>query len=628
MTPVVVPPTVFVSYAHDDHEYLASLETHLQGLENLGVVDVWSDRKIAPGEDWQHEISTAVEEATVAILLITPAFLKSSFVAEVELPSLLAEAKNRGLKILQVIVRPSIWELSPELNKFQTVNSPSSPVSELSEADQDRVWVETALAIAESTRRPLGPTCLGQTAPVFDASFDGQEDDSSARLQGVMPKSQVGLIGSLLDDLLGLLHQTPLGGRPLAAGLRALATVAGFTGLHLTAGGSDAFLDERVGTIDSPSVPGWMNGRAPEPHGTAVNALVLRSDCQRWLVIKSEPRNPHWSLILEGGPDPSRFSTDIGVIAIHAYVEGLLNPSYDLIDPADYATAAAITTLDVAHQRMSALPSSVHRERRRLLEVQLSALSFEFQPVVRLGPKPHIDSYEALARDPATGQVPARVFDSVERWDLMTELDIKVLAIALEHFERATNAVRRNRVDDNCRLSVNIYGPSLFKEEFWSNARCLLGGQFSRFESSLTIEFSEKVPLELHGRKMRDELQRLMAGLALPISIDDFGAGYASIALLSSLRPDFVKIDSSILHGPTEEGELCLDFVVKSTALRGWSPRVIAEGLDDSCQWSAHDLYNRGVQLVQGFGLFRPSPTLERMSSEQSARLACTSLSF
>jgi hypothetical protein len=63
-----------------------------------------------------------------AVLLISPSFLASEFIAENELPPLLHAAEKEGAIILPVIVRPSNFE-DTELANFQAVNSPSGCVA-------------------------------------------------------------------------------------------------------------------------------------------------------------------------------------------------------------------------------------------------------------------------------------------------------------------------------------------------------------------------------------------------------------------------------------------------------------------------------------------------------------------
>src|SRR5713226_2704155 len=115
---------VFISYCHRDVKYLDRLRVHLAFFERDRLLDIWDDMKILPGSLWHEEINEALLCAKVAILLVSADFLASRFIAEIELPSLLAAAQLDGAVILPVILSPCRFTDS-ELSQFQAINSPS-----------------------------------------------------------------------------------------------------------------------------------------------------------------------------------------------------------------------------------------------------------------------------------------------------------------------------------------------------------------------------------------------------------------------------------------------------------------------------------------------------------------------
>ena len=146
---------VFVSYSHQDQQWLERLQIHLRPLEREGLIDRWDDTRITAGQKWKTEIKKALDQARVAVLLISADFLASDFVAGDELPSLLAAAANEGLLVLPMILSPSRFARTPSLSQFQAVNDPARPLLNLDRGEQEDVWVKLTATIEDILSRPL-----------------------------------------------------------------------------------------------------------------------------------------------------------------------------------------------------------------------------------------------------------------------------------------------------------------------------------------------------------------------------------------------------------------------------------------------------------------------------------------
>jgi hypothetical protein len=138
---------LFVSYSHKDTHWLERLKVQLSPLIRNQKIDLWDDQRIRAGSHWRKEIDAALAQASAAILLVSPDFLASDFIQEVELPSLLHSAQQRGTRILPLIVAPCRYDLSP-LAQFQAVNSPNTPISGMPKAKAEAVLVALSREIA------------------------------------------------------------------------------------------------------------------------------------------------------------------------------------------------------------------------------------------------------------------------------------------------------------------------------------------------------------------------------------------------------------------------------------------------------------------------------------------------
>ena len=126
----------FISYSHQDEQWRDRLMTHLAILERRGWLHVWTDTRINVGEIWKTEIENALSESRVAVLLISPAFLASTFIWQEEVPRIMKHCKE-GMLILPVIARPCAWQLAPDLAQLQARPANGRPLSTGSDAQID-----------------------------------------------------------------------------------------------------------------------------------------------------------------------------------------------------------------------------------------------------------------------------------------------------------------------------------------------------------------------------------------------------------------------------------------------------------------------------------------------------------
>jgi hypothetical protein len=131
---------IFVSYSHKDKEWLEKFQIHLKPYARSGSLTFWDDTQIHAGKRWRDEINAALASAKVAVLLVSPNFLDSDFIASGELPPLLTAAERGGLKILWVPLSASSYD-ETEIEKFQAAWDPTNPLDSLTSSAQNRAWV-------------------------------------------------------------------------------------------------------------------------------------------------------------------------------------------------------------------------------------------------------------------------------------------------------------------------------------------------------------------------------------------------------------------------------------------------------------------------------------------------------
>ncbi|MDT3776125.1 FxSxx-COOH system tetratricopeptide repeat protein [Nitrospira sp. MA-1] len=195
---------VFVCYAHTDNEspdpskrWLDRLLEQLTPLAIQDQVCAWSDKDIVTGQDWHNRIQQTLESTRTAVLLVSPAFLASTYIRNSELPVLLKNAKDRGVIILPVIVRHCLFKETtfkypdpvhgPEelsLATLQSANSPTTPLNSLAEHEQDQVLLEVAQSLLKILNQsgPAQPSTGNTPKTIWNIPLDrnpfftGRED--------------------------------------------------------------------------------------------------------------------------------------------------------------------------------------------------------------------------------------------------------------------------------------------------------------------------------------------------------------------------------------------------------------------------------------------------------------------
>ncbi|HEX4579462.1 MAG TPA: EAL domain-containing protein [Candidatus Dormibacteraeota bacterium] len=119
---------------------------------------------------------------------------------------------------------------------------------------------------------------------------------------------------------------------------------------------------------------------------------------------------------------------------------------------------------------------------------------------------------------------------------------------------------------------------------------------------SIVLEFSEREPVSDLAR-----LQRIAAGLrarGFRIAVDDAGAGHASMRVIAELRPEFIKVDRSLIHA-IDSDRARRALVMALLSFSGHiGARLIAEGIETQAEQEV--LASLGVQFGQGWLLGRP----------------------
>jgi EAL domain-containing protein (putative c-di-GMP-specific phosphodiesterase class I) len=221
-------------------------------------------------------------------------------------------------------------------------------------------------------------------------------------------------------------------------------------------------------------------------------------------------------------------------------------------------------------------------------------LSMAVQPIVDIRSET-VHGYEALARfaEPLKDGSPLHWFALAEELGQRSALERACLREALDLFASRPAGTR---------MSVNLSVAVLLEP---LTARMLDEARDRSGEGldGLIVEITEETLVHADM-----ELQLAIAPLlarGAHLAVDDMGAGYSGLRQITSVRPDYLKLDRSLISGIDGDNERA----ALVGALAGYSRQVgsmlVAEGVETEAELAV--VRELGVPLVQGYFFCRPA---------------------
>lgn len=205
-----------------------------------------------------------------------------------------------------------------------------------------------------------------------------------------------------------------------------------------------------------------------------------------------------------------------------------------------------------------------------------------------------IEKYEALMRiKDEEGNIypPSYFMDIAKKYHLYLALSARMITKVIEDFDGRDEEV-----------SVNISYADIFDETF----RNWLIGKLNTVSNpeNFTIEITE-TDNDALGTDV-DTLIDHCRKLGMKIAIDDYGTGYSTLARIVDLKPDYIKIDGSIVEKIflDEKYKTMLESV--TLMAKGCKAKVIAEFVKNvNIQ---NEIEKIGIEYSQGYYYSMPAP--------------------
>jgi EAL domain-containing protein (putative c-di-GMP-specific phosphodiesterase class I) len=227
-----------------------------------------------------------------------------------------------------------------------------------------------------------------------------------------------------------------------------------------------------------------------------------------------------------------------------------------------------------------------------------SRLRIHYQPIVSLIDR-HVIGYESLTRGPLDSpwHSPATLFRTAAEAGLLQPLECHVRQLAVMNFPWKSGGPL---------LFLNCHPIVSCDPEKPCCVGCAVQHIMMTRPQQLVVELPE-VELLRSYPEIRDTVPTLQArGIA--VALDDFGTGYAGLQTLVNLRPDWLKLDRSLITGIDRDP--WLQEVVRHLASLGKALgiQIVAEGIETVAELET--VRAIGIPFGQGFLLGLPSPNV------------------
>ena len=232
------------------------------------------------------------------------------------------------------------------------------------------------------------------------------------------------------------------------------------------------------------------------------------------------------------------------------------------------------------------------------------AFTFAFQPIVDLQDRTVV-AYEALVR--GVGGEPAA----------------EILAAMGQARSRDMNAILQQRALEtasalglDCGLNLNLLP---------RNVELAGGALEATLERARELGFPlDRITMEIIETEIITDIARFLEtvdhfrGQGVRLSIDDFGAGFAGLNLLTRFQPDSVKIDMSIVRDIDANGprQAIVHGIIRTCTDLGID--LVAEGIESQAEFD----WCRAEGIAHGQGFYVARPGFESLPSPDFAAVA------
>ncbi len=171
---------VFVSYCSKDRRFKDELLMRLRQLQRAeGLIELWHDGLIAPGDEWDDTIRDELANSDIVLLLVSNHFLDSAYIRGVEVQRAVERANRGEARLVPIVLEHCLWTHEP-FGRFNALPRKGEPIRD--SKPQRNAWeavraelgqLVKALRDSGSGHRASRDLLFGRGAPLLEEGPHG-----------------------------------------------------------------------------------------------------------------------------------------------------------------------------------------------------------------------------------------------------------------------------------------------------------------------------------------------------------------------------------------------------------------------------------------------------------------------
>lgn len=286
----------------------------------------------------------------------------------------------------------------------------------------------------------------------------------------------------------------------------------------------------------------------------------------------------------------------------YAMFSGSENEAGNMLSAADYAVFEAkncAADSPVAFDKEKYAASAMDFKKIQVFNsvVDENLLNYHFQPVVDAH-SGEIFGYEALMRPKEIDGIrlsPLEMIEFAEKQGMTRKIEWLTISNTVRLLSENQDLFRGKK------LFINSIPDCLISDEEYE----IIFEQYSGIFDKLIIEITEGSQI---SADTVDKIAKRYKSKHAQIALDDYGTGYANESTLLSIKPDYIKIDRSLITGIDVESQKRHLVTNMINFAKSHGIKTLAEGVET--RGELETVIILGVDLIQGFYTCKPNAVI------------------